>query len=185
MVTMNAKEVSTLAVIALEEVGIDKDGTSNQEALLRRGSTLGEGNVECVGVGKNFNGQGFRLLENLANVGCISVSLSLVSWKDAKGHLAATLSTARISFGEAVDAATTAAGRGVNLVKLSSARIVNRKHGDAEEAILLHSSEFLSSRSDRGKLVAAALAGAEWTGAGAINCKHLRVCVQLPMKIRH
>jgi Flp pilus assembly protein TadB len=102
-----------------------------------------------------------------------------------KGHLAATLSTARITFGAAVDAATAAAGRRVNLIELSSARIINREHGDAEEAILLHSSEFLSARSDRGKLVAAAFAGAERAGAGAINGKHLRVCVQLPMKIRH
>jgi hypothetical protein len=162
---------------SLKEVGVDKDGRSQQDSLLLRSGTLWEADIERVGIGKDLDGQGFWLLENPANVRSISVGLFLVGRKDMETNLATSFAT-RISFLAAVDTHATTASRRVDLVERFSIRGADSEHGDADKAVLLHGTEFLTTRTDSSLLVKAALAAAETATKWTINSDHLSVSVE-------
>ena len=169
-----------LAVVALilEEVDIDKDGSSHQETLLLRSRTWWEGDIKGVGFSKNFHSKRLGCLEDFSNVGSIAVRLLLAGREDMERNLATTPSEARISFRATVDAAAGTACWRVNLVKGRAVRRHDLEGGDAEETILLHAPEFLSTRCNRSLLVAATLASAKGTAEWAVDGDHLGLRVE-------
>ena len=82
---------------------------------------------------------------------------SLVGSVDAKGRLAAALSTG-IALGTAVDHGPTAAGGGFDEVEMFVITIVHVKAFDTNPAVFLESSKFVALARDTGLLVAAGAA---------------------------
>jgi hypothetical protein len=168
---------SSTIVTSLKKVGVNKEGTSQQEALLLRSCTLWEADIKRVGISKDLDSHGLWLFENSSNIRSISISIFLVGRKDVETNLAATLS-ARVALLAAVDAHTTTASRRVDLVERLSTRGANGEHGDTEKAVLLHGTKFLATRRDSSLLVAATLAGTDTATKWAINGDHLSVSVE-------
>lgn len=81
------------------------------------------------GIGKSFGHHTLGLLEDLSNM-IGTGSIGLVIGEQMERFLAATLSTARISFREAVDTESTTASRLVQLVQTISVVVIDVVFGD-------------------------------------------------------
>jgi hypothetical protein len=109
----------------------------------------------------------------------IAIGIRLSRGKDPEWNLAAALATARVTFGANIHADSSHAGRRVNEIKFLTTRSEHRKGRDAVVAVLLDASEFLSTRSDRHFLVAAALATSCRATGRAIDREELSVGTKL------
>ena len=87
---------------------------------------------KCFGIGKGLRHHTLGFFENLSNVFGI-VGVGQIVGEQMERFLAATLSTARISFGEAVDTHATTASGLVQFVDTVSVVVVNVVLGDAVE----------------------------------------------------
>ena len=83
-----------------------------------------------LGVGKGLGHQALWFFEDLSNV-LGTVGVALLVREEVERLLAASLSTARVALGEAIDAHSSTAGGLVQLVHAGAVVIVNVVLGDA------------------------------------------------------
>jgi hypothetical protein len=79
-----------LLLFVFEKYGIQENGCADQHRLLFHRRCLGKVDFKCVGVGKDFRGDGLGCLDNLAQLrGITAIRVGDGSIKNPKRHLAA------------------------------------------------------------------------------------------------
>lgn len=122
-----------IAVVALEEHGIDEDGRTNNDTLLVHSGIVREMQFKCICVGEHLRRNTLGFLDNLANV-VGTVRVFKRCGKDVKWNLATSTSTARIAFGATVDQAAATASGLLNFVDLVSVVVC---HGESRNAAII------------------------------------------------
>jgi hypothetical protein len=116
-------------LVAFEKDGIEENRSSNQNTLVIGSALSREVNDEGICISEEFRSNALWLLENNTIIRGVSICVTLTSWVDAEGLLAASLST-WVSFGAAIDTHSTEASLRMNKIDLSVFMIENLEGWD-------------------------------------------------------
>ncbi|KAI2491999.1 hypothetical protein MHU86_22551 [Fragilaria crotonensis] len=171
----------------LEEIGIEKEGTPHQQALLLGSCTNRKVDLDSEDIGP----PPCTILERFENFSNVPSTVSRfflagredMEWNPAtrKARLFFCFTTANECFttigifvhAAAVDTVTTAARWWTNLVNKRPIRRVDLEGRDAKETIFLHAAQFLTTGCDSSLLEGAALATAKWAAEWTVDGDHL------------
>jgi hypothetical protein len=163
-----------------EKDGIQQERRSSDECLLFRAGRCGEVNVKCIRVRKHFYHETLGDLNNLADLFRVTtVGIGRIGIKNPKGNFAATLSTARIAFGAAIDAAAATARGWMQNVDCLILVVVHLEGRDTVIAVFFDATQFLSTRRDGGFLITAALAATGGALERSVDGQEFGVRVEL------
>ena len=159
---------SRTTIVAFEMNGVQKDGRSNKHSFLLSSGIFGKVYFEGICFREDFRHRRFGLLQNHSQVRSIAIRVALRRRIQSERCLAASLTTG-ITFGTAVDAATTTAGRRMHRVDGLAGIVRNLVLGNTVVTRFLDATKRSPTTGEGSCLIAATLASPGGAGARTIH----------------